>query len=66
MVCPRHHTDIHAGIWSLEIINGIPWARPPTWIDPQRRPMRNTYRDRCRAADQLALDLDPPPDESAA
>jgi hypothetical protein len=34
LLCPRHHTDVHAGIWSLEMRDGIPWARPPTWVDP--------------------------------
>jgi hypothetical protein len=59
MVCGRHHDAIHAGIWTLEMIDGVPWARPPTWIDPEQRPIRNTYQDHRRAAEQLALDLDP-------
>jgi hypothetical protein len=43
LVCTRHHAQIHAGIWELKMIDGIPWARPPSWIDPQRRWTRNTY-----------------------
>ena len=60
MVCGRHHTDIHTGIWSLEMIDGLPWARPPTWIDPNREPQRNTYHHHRNQAHQLHLDLDPP------
>jgi hypothetical protein len=63
MVCPRHHTDIHSGTWSLTMINGEPWARPPRWLDPDQRLARNTYRDHRSAAAQLAIDLQPPPDD---
>jgi hypothetical protein len=66
LLCPRHHTDVHAGIWSLEVRNGLPWARPPTWLDPQQRWRRNTYRHHRDAAHQLRLDLDPPPDDGVA
>ena len=36
MVCGRHHTDVHAGTWELEMRDGIPWAKPPTWLDPHQ------------------------------
>ena len=60
LVCGRHHSDVHSGVWALEMIDGIPWARPPRWLDPHQRPVRNTYRQHRRAAEQLALDLGPP------
>ena len=42
LLCPRHHTDVHtSGGWTLEMIDGVPWARPPTWIDAKRRLIRN-------------------------
>jgi hypothetical protein len=62
MVCHRHHAGIHAGTWSLEMRDGVPWARPPTWLDPTGtwiRAVNRRYRD---TAHQLALDLDPPGD----
>jgi hypothetical protein len=62
LVCHRHHADIHAGVWSLEMIDGLPWARPPRWLDPHQELRRNTYRHHRDAAHQLALDLDPPGD----
>jgi hypothetical protein len=34
MVCGRHHTDIHAGIWSLTMIDGEPWAIHPAGSIP--------------------------------
>ena len=57
MVCPRHHTAIHAGIWTLQMRDGVPWAKPPTWIDPDQRLLRSTYQDHRQAAEQLALNL---------
>jgi uncharacterized protein DUF222 len=61
MVCGRHHDAIHAGTWTLEMRDGVPWARPPTWIDPEQRPIRNTYQHHRQAAEQLALELLPEP-----
>jgi Domain of unknown function (DUF222) len=63
LVCGRHHSAVHAGIWSLEMINGVPWATPPRWIDREQKPLRNTYRQHRQAAEQLALDLSPPADD---
>jgi hypothetical protein len=65
LVCSAHHTAIHAGTWHLTIINQIPWVIPPHWLDPQQRPVRNTYPNATHAADhlghQLGLWHDPPP-----
>jgi hypothetical protein len=57
LVCTRHHGQIHAGIWDLKMIDGIPWARPPSWIDPQRRWTRNTYHHAKTQAAQLGTQL---------
>jgi hypothetical protein len=59
MVCGRHHTEAHAGIWTLEMRDDIPWIRPPKWLDPQQRWRRNTYPHHQQAAAQLAADLGP-------
>jgi hypothetical protein len=42
LLCSRHHTETHepAG-WQIEMIDGVPWVRPPARIDPRRRPLRN-------------------------
>ncbi|MFN8080003.1 MAG: DUF222 domain-containing protein [Kineosporiaceae bacterium] len=64
--CGRDHTAIHAGIWTITMINGVPWVIPPPWIDPLQRPVRNTVHDDEHTAhrlaahlgDQLTLDLD--------
>ncbi|MBK8076181.1 MAG: DUF222 domain-containing protein [Kineosporiaceae bacterium] len=66
LTCARDHTAVHAGIWTITMINGVPWVIPPPWIDPHQRPVRNTLHDdearACALArhlgDQLALDLD--------
>jgi hypothetical protein len=47
------------------MINGLPWARPPTWIDPHQRPRRNTYQHHRNQAHQLRHDLDPPSPDAA-
>jgi hypothetical protein len=60
MVCPRHHTDVHSGIWAIEMVDGLPWARPPRWIDSDQRLIRHAYPQHRDATDQLALDLNPP------
>ena len=66
LTCGRDHTLIHLGIWELVMINGVPWARPPDWIDPLRRLTRNTLHQRADEAralgTQLQLTLPPDPD----
>jgi hypothetical protein len=61
MVCGRHHAETHAGIWSLEMRDGMPWVKPPEWLDPEQRWRRNTYTHHQEAAEQLATHLTPPP-----
>jgi hypothetical protein len=62
LLCPRHHTDLHHGVWALEMRYGIPWARPPGWVHPDRPLLRNTihhtHDPARRLGHQLRLDLD--------
>ncbi|MFP5314863.1 MAG: HNH endonuclease signature motif containing protein, partial [Actinomycetes bacterium] len=44
LLCSRHHHLLHEGNWSVESVQGIPWFRPPAYIDPHRNPTRNRYR----------------------
>jgi hypothetical protein len=64
LVCGRDHTLIHLGVWDLTMIDGLPWARPPRWIDPRRRLIRNTLHHRGDQARELGtqLRLHLPPD----
>jgi hypothetical protein len=55
--CGRDHTAIHAGIWTITMINGVPWVIPPPWIDPLQRPVRNTLHDDEHTAHHLAAHL---------
>jgi hypothetical protein len=41
LVCPRHHVDVTDGTWDVEMIHGLPWARPPAWAHPGRPLLRN-------------------------
>ncbi|MBL8932444.1 MAG: DUF222 domain-containing protein [Kineosporiaceae bacterium] len=66
LLCGHHHTAVHAGTWTIQMINGVPRVIPPPWIDPLQRPIRNTiHHDETAAArlaahltEQLQLDLD--------
>jgi hypothetical protein len=40
-VCPRHHVEVTDGTWEIEIVDGVPWARPPGWVHPGRPLLRN-------------------------
>ena len=42
LTCPRHHIEITDGTWGIEMIDGVPWVRPPAWVDPTRPLLRNT------------------------
>lgn len=43
LVCSRHHHVLHEGKWTVESIHGIPWFRPPKYLDPGRSARRNSY-----------------------
>lgn len=45
-LCTAHHHDVHAGV--LEVISngGLPQVILPEFMDPQRRPRRNTINNR--------------------
>ncbi|MCC3272605.1 HNH endonuclease signature motif containing protein [Arthrobacter zhangbolii] len=38
-----HHHLVHQGNWQVTMQSGIPWFRPPDYVDPDRRLLRNTY-----------------------
>jgi hypothetical protein len=42
LLCGHHHRLVEAGDWEItRAADGIPEFRPPPWIDPDRRPLRN-------------------------
>jgi Domain of unknown function (DUF222) len=65
LVCGHHHTAVHAGLWEIRMTDGIPWARPPTWVDRQRRPIRNLAHHASEQARQLGQQLRLPLDRDA-
>jgi hypothetical protein len=42
LLCGRCHDLVHLGVWELVMVEGVAWARPPRWVDPFRRLIRNT------------------------
>ncbi|WP_049822501.1 HNH endonuclease signature motif containing protein [Arthrobacter sp. H41] len=43
LLCSRHHHVIHEGNWIVESRQGIPWFKPPEYLDPARAPRRNKF-----------------------
>ncbi|WP_371408037.1 DUF222 domain-containing protein [Kribbella sp. NBC_00662] len=38
LLCRRHHIDLHAGEWTITILNGEVHVARPTWADPPPQP----------------------------
>ncbi len=34
LVCPRHHTEVHAGTWTITMIDAIPRVQAPPGSTP--------------------------------
>jgi hypothetical protein len=63
LLCGHHHTAVHSGrLWEITMRDGVPWVRPPTWIDRHRQPLRNLTHHAAdqarRLGHQLRLHLD--------
>jgi hypothetical protein len=52
LLCPRHHTEVHQGrgSWEIVTVHGVPWVRPPTWAHPTQPLLRNTAHHHYGAA----------------
>ena len=44
LLCRRHHHLVHGPEWSIQVVRGIPWFKPPKWVDPEQKPLRNVLR----------------------
>jgi hypothetical protein len=46
LLCRKHHRILHHSDWDVTVnpSSGLPEFRPPTWIDLDRKPLRNTLR----------------------
>ncbi|WP_375480323.1 hypothetical protein, partial [uncultured Jatrophihabitans sp.] len=42
VLCTHHHHTFEAEGWAIVMHDGIPHCIPPPWIDPARKPIRNT------------------------
>ena len=42
LLCRYHHRHFEALGWELFMQDDMPWWRPPSWLDPERKPIRNT------------------------
>ncbi len=78
LLCPAHHTAVHAGTWDVSIDAGTQrvTVTPPAWVDPLRRPQpawrqkaRTTweqFREDLRRTRDAAPPPSPPPTRSSA
>jgi len=64
-LCPNHHQQVHAGLWLVQVRDGIPWVRPPCWIDPERRWTRTLHHQSHSAAHRIGQQLRLALDEDA-
>jgi hypothetical protein len=46
LLCGRHHRLVHHSDWDCAIVDGHAEFYPPTYVDPLRRPRRNTMHPR--------------------
>ncbi|HEU5473408.1 MAG TPA: DUF222 domain-containing protein [Actinophytocola sp.] len=44
LLCRRHHRLLHHSAWEIRMVNGLPYFRPPAWLNPQQKLMRNVLR----------------------
>lgn len=42
LLCRYHHRMFEQLGWEVFMEGDVPWWRPPAWIDPERKPVRNT------------------------
>lgn len=43
LLCSHHHHAVHAGAWSIENRQGVPWFIPAAHLDPARTAQRNVF-----------------------
>ncbi|MFL6145661.1 MAG: DUF222 domain-containing protein [Labedaea sp.] len=44
LLCRRHHRIVRGTEWSIQVLNGIPYFRPPKWMDLEQKLVRNVLR----------------------
>jgi len=42
LLCGHHHREFEKHGWACEMLDGVPHWIPPTWLDPDQTPRRNT------------------------
>ena len=45
LLCDYDHDTFEARGWKIEMVDGVPWCTPPSWLDPDQVPRRNTAHD---------------------
>jgi hypothetical protein len=42
LICAHHHQVIHHSAWEIRMVQGFPEYLPSSYVDPERKPRRNT------------------------
>jgi hypothetical protein len=42
LLCGFHHREFERRGWAVRMSDGVPEWLPPAWLDPERKPRRNT------------------------
>jgi hypothetical protein len=61
LVCRRHHLAIHAGEWSVVIVDGVVHVDRPAWVDPPTRRAKPRLRVRNGTRPQAGVRHTPAP-----
>lgn len=43
LLCSHHHHTVHAGMWTIQLTDGVAWFTPAPYLDPDQRPRRNRF-----------------------
>jgi hypothetical protein len=54
LLCARHHTAHHAGVYDIELRDGVAWVRVPAWQDVRRRWLANISATHGSLAERVA------------
>ena len=62
LLCPRHHSDVHAGTWHIRLdTGGRIELTPPRHHDPSRTPRPPVFHTVSEALERLRYDVAPVP-----
>lgn len=62
LVCDYHHDHHLRQGWTITMREGLPYYRPPSWKDPEQKPIRNQHFHPKKSAETPSQDSREVPD----